>query len=251
MAARRDRRHPRRAADRPDAAGPRRDPDAAARLADVEHAGHRRPRRDCRRRSRFRVVGSGHASVARARPGAARVAVVPLRARIVRAAPDGAAANSCWSRTRCSCSARPTCSGSTTIATTSCSRPVLAVLAAAALDENGRAQCVAAALLVVWAAIGITGTRDLLAYNEACALAAQTTRGARRAAMGNRCRVPVEWLAALRPSGESAARRRSSLRCSVCDVGPESAVRDRELSAGRCRRHPGGAPAASDLASHA
>jgi hypothetical protein len=32
---------------------------------------------------------------------------------------------------------------------------------------------VAAALLVVWAAIGITGTRDLLAYNEACALAAK------------------------------------------------------------------------------
>ena len=51
--------------------------------------------------------------------------------------------------------------------------PVVAVLAAAALDEDTRAQWVAAALLVVWAAIGITGTRDLLAFNEACALAAK------------------------------------------------------------------------------
>ncbi|MEP7305044.1 MAG: glycosyltransferase family 39 protein [Acidobacteriota bacterium] len=51
--------------------------------------------------------------------------------------------------------------------------PILAVLAAAALDQNGRAKCVAAAVLIVWAAIGITGTRDLLAFNEACALAAK------------------------------------------------------------------------------
>jgi hypothetical protein len=47
--------------------------------------------------------------------------------------------------------------------------PVLAVLAAARLDHDTRAQWVAAALLVVWAAIAITGTRDLLGFNEACA----------------------------------------------------------------------------------
>jgi hypothetical protein len=51
--------------------------------------------------------------------------------------------------------------------------PVVAILAAAALDQDARAQCVAAAFLVVWAAVGITGTRDLLAFNEACAMAAK------------------------------------------------------------------------------
>jgi len=47
--------------------------------------------------------------------------------------------------------------------------PVLAVLAAGAVDQDTRAQWVAAALLVGWAAIAITGTRDLLGFNEACA----------------------------------------------------------------------------------
>ena len=51
--------------------------------------------------------------------------------------------------------------------------PALAVLAAVALDHDSRAQWAAAAALSVWAAIGITGTRDLLAYNEAGAQAAR------------------------------------------------------------------------------
>lgn len=51
--------------------------------------------------------------------------------------------------------------------------PALAVLSAAALDDDTRAQWVAAALLAVWAVVGVTGTRDLLAYNDACATAAK------------------------------------------------------------------------------
>jgi hypothetical protein len=51
--------------------------------------------------------------------------------------------------------------------------PVVAVLAAAALDQDPRAKWMAAVLLSVWAAIAITGTRDLLAFNEACGLAAK------------------------------------------------------------------------------
>jgi len=47
--------------------------------------------------------------------------------------------------------------------------PALAVIAAAALDHDTRAQWVAGVLLVVWAAIAITGTRDLLGFNDACA----------------------------------------------------------------------------------
>jgi hypothetical protein len=50
--------------------------------------------------------------------------------------------------------------------------PGIAVLGAAALDQHPRAQWLASGILVLWAAIGITGTRDLLAFNEACALAA-------------------------------------------------------------------------------
>jgi hypothetical protein len=51
--------------------------------------------------------------------------------------------------------------------------PGIAILGARALDDDSRAQWVAACVLVVWAAIGITGTRDLLAFNEACGLAAK------------------------------------------------------------------------------
>jgi hypothetical protein len=51
--------------------------------------------------------------------------------------------------------------------------PTVAIFGAAALDRDSRAQWVAAAMLVLWAAIGITGTRDLLAFNEACATAAR------------------------------------------------------------------------------
>jgi hypothetical protein len=49
----------------------------------------------------------------------------------------------------------------------------LAVLAAAALDRNTRGRWAAAAMLVLWAAIGVSGTRDLLAFNDACAQAAK------------------------------------------------------------------------------
>jgi hypothetical protein len=51
--------------------------------------------------------------------------------------------------------------------------PVVAIFSAAALDQDTRAKWVAVAFLALWAAIGITGTRDLLAFNEACALAAK------------------------------------------------------------------------------
>jgi hypothetical protein len=47
--------------------------------------------------------------------------------------------------------------------------PAIAVPAAAALDRDRRAQGFAAAGLALWAFIGVTGTRDLLAFNDACA----------------------------------------------------------------------------------
>jgi hypothetical protein len=51
--------------------------------------------------------------------------------------------------------------------------PVLAMIAALALDANRRGRWLAAVLLVFWAGIDITGTRDMLAFNEACADAVQ------------------------------------------------------------------------------
>ena len=43
--------------------------------------------------------------------------------------------------------------------------PLLAIVGALALDRNRLGQRVAAALLIVWAGIAITGTRDMLAFN--------------------------------------------------------------------------------------
>jgi hypothetical protein len=51
--------------------------------------------------------------------------------------------------------------------------PAWAILGARALDEDRLAKSAAAACLVLWAAIAISGTRDMLAFNEACAAAAQ------------------------------------------------------------------------------
>jgi hypothetical protein len=51
--------------------------------------------------------------------------------------------------------------------------PALAVLAARALDQDRLAKSIAAAFLVLWAAVSISGTRDMLAFNEACAAAAR------------------------------------------------------------------------------
>ena len=47
--------------------------------------------------------------------------------------------------------------------------PAVAIVAASAIDSDTRAQWVAAVLLVVWAAVAMTGTRDLLGFNAACA----------------------------------------------------------------------------------
>lgn len=47
--------------------------------------------------------------------------------------------------------------------------PAVAIVAAQALERNRRAQAVAAALLIIWAGIAISGTRDMLAFNGACA----------------------------------------------------------------------------------
>ena len=127
--------------------------------------------------------------------------------------------------------------------------PAVAIFGAAALDRDRARSGSPPAMLVVWAAVGITGTRDLLAFNEACAAAARRLEASGVAAVGDRRRVPVERLAPLRASGESAAGRRSPLRRAVCHLGPEGAVRDHESSAGRSQRRPGGAAATSDLAS--
>src|SRR5207245_407042 len=47
--------------------------------------------------------------------------------------------------------------------------PAFAIVGACALDGNRAGKIVAAALLVAWAAIGITGTRDLFAFNSVLA----------------------------------------------------------------------------------
>jgi hypothetical protein len=47
--------------------------------------------------------------------------------------------------------------------------PLVAIVGARALDRDGLGQGVAAALLIVWAGIAISGTRDMLAFNETCA----------------------------------------------------------------------------------
>lgn len=47
--------------------------------------------------------------------------------------------------------------------------PALAIIGAQALDRDRLAQWGTAALLVVWAAVGISGTRDMLAFNDTCA----------------------------------------------------------------------------------
>ncbi len=47
--------------------------------------------------------------------------------------------------------------------------PLLAIVGAQALDRDNLGQGVAAALLIVWAGIAISGTRDMLAFNDTCA----------------------------------------------------------------------------------
>ena len=51
--------------------------------------------------------------------------------------------------------------------------PMLAIVAAQALERNRLGQGVAAGLLVVWAGIAISGTRDMLAFNGTCASVTQ------------------------------------------------------------------------------
>jgi hypothetical protein len=51
--------------------------------------------------------------------------------------------------------------------------PPLAILGARALDGNRLAKSIAAGCLVLWAAVAISGTRDMLAFGEACAAAAR------------------------------------------------------------------------------
>lgn len=53
--------------------------------------------------------------------------------------------------------------------------PLVAIAAAQALDLDRRAQYVAFALLFVWSGIAISGTRDMLAFNEAAAALARET----------------------------------------------------------------------------
>jgi len=47
--------------------------------------------------------------------------------------------------------------------------PLVAIVAARALDLDSRAKWVAAAMLVVWSGVAISGTRDMLAFNQAAA----------------------------------------------------------------------------------
>jgi hypothetical protein len=51
--------------------------------------------------------------------------------------------------------------------------PSLVILGARALDQDRLAKLMAAACLVLWAAIAVSGTRDMLAFSEACAAAAR------------------------------------------------------------------------------
>ena len=56
--------------------------------------------------------------------------------------------------------------------------PLVAIIAAQAIDTDGRAKWLAVPLLGVWAVVSATGTRDMLAYNDACARAAQELEAA-------------------------------------------------------------------------
>lgn len=47
--------------------------------------------------------------------------------------------------------------------------PLLAIVGAQALDHDGLGKGIAAGLLIVWAGIAISGTRDMLAFNGTCA----------------------------------------------------------------------------------
>src|SRR5205823_735925 len=47
--------------------------------------------------------------------------------------------------------------------------PLLAIVGARALDRDRRGKWIATAMLVIWAGVAISGTRDMLAVNEACA----------------------------------------------------------------------------------
>jgi hypothetical protein len=51
--------------------------------------------------------------------------------------------------------------------------PVLAIVGARAIDRNRSGKWIATAMLVGWAAIATSGTRDMLAFNDACATAAR------------------------------------------------------------------------------
>jgi hypothetical protein len=51
--------------------------------------------------------------------------------------------------------------------------PAIAIVAAQALDADGRGRWIASALLVGWAAVAISGTRDMLAFNDAAREAAR------------------------------------------------------------------------------
>jgi hypothetical protein len=51
--------------------------------------------------------------------------------------------------------------------------PAWAILGARALDQDRLAKSIAAGCLVLWAAVAVSGTRDMLAFNEACAAAAR------------------------------------------------------------------------------
>ena len=51
--------------------------------------------------------------------------------------------------------------------------PLVAIAAAQALDLDGRAKWVASALLVAWSGIAISGTRDMLAFNDTAAALAR------------------------------------------------------------------------------
>jgi hypothetical protein len=51
--------------------------------------------------------------------------------------------------------------------------PLLAIVGARALDLDGRGKWIATAILAIWAGIAISGTRDMLAFNDACAKAAR------------------------------------------------------------------------------
>ena len=49
--------------------------------------------------------------------------------------------------------------------------PLFAIVGASALDDNPRGRWIASLLLIVWAAVAVSGTRDMLAVNDAAAAA--------------------------------------------------------------------------------